>query len=367
MSAAIRWRVVEATLAPSAGASAGEPQKGGRTRDDSGHVVRCVALAERLRDGYGYGVTFIMSDGKAGIQLVQESGFPVIYKGLNELSIWFADLPMNNKPDAFVLDTRNDLSCADIVNIKKQGILIVIIDNSKKIRIEADLVFYPPVPQVRDLDWHSFAGHRYVGWEWVILRQQFATPQLSLEGEERHLLITMGGSDPAGLTEKVIDIMENNNQNFTATIVVGNGNSRVEKIDQLVQKATRSLKLRTNVKNMASLMSKADLAIATFGVTAYELAAIKTPMILLCLDDDHSVSASIFEQEGMARAVAIYKDGWEKQLAVFLREIMGSKEHRRDIKNAAQNKVDGRGANRIAQVIVDSFGENKNDQSILPR
>jgi spore coat polysaccharide biosynthesis protein SpsF len=42
--------------------------------------------------------------------------------------------------------------------------------------------------------------------------------------------------------------------------------------------------------------------LAAFGVTAYELAAFGVPAIYLSLTQDHALSASAFEQDGMGLA-----------------------------------------------------------------
>ena len=42
--------------------------------------------------------------------------------------------------------------------------------------------------------------------------------------------------------------------------------------------------------------ASADLAVASFGVTAYELAAVGVPAVYLCLTDDHAESAEAFSR-----------------------------------------------------------------------
>lgn len=50
----------------------------------------------------------------------------------------------------------------------------------------------------------------------------------------------------------------------------------------------RCYDVREDAHDMPALMAQADLAIASFGVTAYELAARGVPAIYLCLTDDHA-------------------------------------------------------------------------------
>ncbi|MEZ4483750.1 MAG: hypothetical protein R2864_03865 [Syntrophotaleaceae bacterium] len=53
-------------------------------------------------------------------------------------------------------------------------LLVVVLDDSSDRRLAAaDLAFYPPVPQVAELDWSDFDGDCYAGWEWIPLRSGF--------------------------------------------------------------------------------------------------------------------------------------------------------------------------------------------------
>jgi len=57
---------------------------------------------------------------------------------------------------------------------------------------------------------------------------------------------------------------------------------------------------------MAEFLITIDFAIISFGVSAYELVAMRIPAIHICLDEDHWTSSEVFE--GMDYAVRIKKD-----------------------------------------------------------
>ncbi|MEZ4483749.1 MAG: hypothetical protein R2864_03860 [Syntrophotaleaceae bacterium] len=58
--------------------------------------------------------------------------------------------------------------------------------------------------------------------------------------------------------------------------------------------------------DMPGALAHADLAIAAFGVTAYELAALGIPAVLLGLTEDHARSAEALNQAGMACSLGHY-------------------------------------------------------------
>ncbi|MBW1613303.1 MAG: hypothetical protein JRJ57_04875, partial [Deltaproteobacteria bacterium] len=97
-----------------------------------------------------------------------------------------ADCINTTKANVLILDVRDGLSKSVLRNIKQKfDIKIVTIDDPEDKRLEADLAFYPPVPQVKRIDWTGFTGELYVGWEWVILRREFVNARHSHHGRQR--------------------------------------------------------------------------------------------------------------------------------------------------------------------------------------
>ncbi len=173
-----------------------------------GHVVRCLALARELRDRHGRSVVFAMRAGPLGIGLVRDAGFPVFESpaGADSPSdSWLQDVIKSATAEVLVLDSRDALALADVRAIRERtGVRVVVIDDSSEARLAADDAFYPPVPQVLALAWPDFAGRVHIGWEWVLLRPEFAVrPQRSPQ-RPPVVLVTMGGTDPARLTLKAV-------------------------------------------------------------------------------------------------------------------------------------------------------------------
>ena len=140
-----------------------------------GHVVRCLALADELQENQSCNIHFAMRKSELGINKVKES-YPVI--GSNEKAFYYANW-LNEcvkKVDAraIVFDVRDGLTRAVVKELRNNGVLIVTIDDPEDKRLEADLAFYPPVPQVKSIDWAGFTGELHIGWEWVILRKEFS-------------------------------------------------------------------------------------------------------------------------------------------------------------------------------------------------
>lgn len=335
-----------------------------------GHVVRCLALADELRDSHGCQVDFAMLRGPQGFAQVQAQGYAV-YQPADGAEVlgeghWLQELITSNQHQALILDVRTDLANAAVQSIRASGVLIVTIDDPSERRLLADLAFYPPVPQVERLDWTGFTGQRYVGWDWVLLGPQFAEAArrararraqsltwAPYDDRQLTLLVTMGGSDPAGLTLMALEAIEKIDGDFRVLVVIGGGFVHDAALAEWLASAKRTYHVRRDVTDMASLMAEADLGIAAFGVTAYELAAMNVPAIYLCLSDDHAESASALMKQRFGVSFGYYKNKSAKSALMSIAETIAFLYNaENDINKAA---VDGLGAVRIARIIGEAY------------
>ncbi len=338
----------------------------GDSRVGMGHVVRCLALADELRESHGCGVTFAVATGEPGIKQIQDAGFPVKTRpdDLSEQQ-WMDGFLDEIHPQALVLDIRNDLPREKVRQWRKSGVLIVTIDDPSGRRLESDLAFYPPVPQVQEMDWTGFTGKLFVGWEWVLLRKQFATARSQRSDAGRRasdigsrtprILVTMGGSDPAGLTLKAVQALQEVKSPFHATIILGPAFAHDVELQELLKNIAFPYTILRNVKDMAAIMKKADFAIASFGGIAYELAASGTPGIYLALTENHARSAGLFQESGKGINLGVYNMVKEQEIVYAVENLLQNTSLQNTFKKYCLEKMDGQGAKRIAKTISENM------------
>ncbi|MCL5966099.1 MAG: hypothetical protein M1550_02605 [Deltaproteobacteria bacterium] len=270
---------------------------------------------------------------------------------------WLRDAVREVGAQVLVLDVRDDLSRETVEGLRKEGLRIALLDDLGQKRLSADLAFYPPIPQVRRLEWGGFTGKLFVGWEWVALRRQFASIPSHTSHGRPTVLVTMGASDPAGLTLMAVAALDRLGEDFDAVVVEGRGFSRHEELEARLAGARRRFELLRNVDDMATLMARADLAVSSFGVTAYELASAGVPAIHLCLTDDHAKSALEFTRAGMAVTLGAAGNVTEEALAGEVSRLLSDEATRRAMGEVGRSRVDGCGARRIARVIANGMEE----------
>jgi spore coat polysaccharide biosynthesis protein SpsF len=362
-----------------------------------GHVVRCLALADELQENHRCNIHFAMRKSELGINKVKES-YPVLEPNEKafDYANWLKDCVKKTNAHILTLDVRDGLTRQDLKQIKKKtGIKVVDIDDPEDKRLEADLAFYPPIPQVKQIDWTGFTGKFFVGWEWVILRKEFSqAPCLprgilaqwnmkSIPSERRpfhwgsklqapssvhlapcpkipRILVTMGGSDPQSLTLKAVKALEILDEDFEAVVVLGTGFQHKKQLNNLLPACKHRFDVRENVQNMVELMAQSDLAVASFGVTAYELAAIGVPAIYLCLTEDHAESASAFVEEGIAISLGVFTYVTTEMIATRISSVINDKSLLSELANNARKHIDGQGVTRISRLIIERF-ETENE------
>jgi spore coat polysaccharide biosynthesis protein SpsF len=319
-----------------------------------GHVVRCLALADELHEVHGCQVAFAMRDGPLGFEMVLEKGYALVNAPQEPFNYtrWLMESFSDGPPQVLVLDVRDELTRADVEKLREQGNLIVVVDDISERRLAADLAFYPPVPQVRRLNWLGFTGQLYVGWDWVVLRREFAHCPPPAHHDPPTVLVSMGGSDPAGLTMVAVKALDSVNESFEVIVLLGPGFSHNEELRNMVAVSRRKFNMQSDVADVMGLMARADLAVASFGVTAYELAAVGTPAIYLCLTEDHAESASLFADAGTGVNLGLYAEVSPERVSQSVGALLLDPALRRTMAGTGRSLVDGGGVERIADILM---------------
>ncbi len=313
-----------------------------------GHVKRMVALARALRDREGIGAIFALNGTADAQEPIRAAGFEVLE---TKLACDFATLESvlaAHRPDLLICDMREGIGRGELAILSESVAITAVIDDGTDRRLAADLAYYPPVPQAFRLDWAGSHCAARTGWEWALLGLSRLKPPQQRISPRPTLLVAMGGSDPFGLTLMAARALAKLDPVFRARFVIGPGVKDAAAVAREVVALAPHFETLEGADDLATEYAACDLALAAFGVTAYELAAYGVPALYLCLNEDHALSASAFEDAGIGISLGLAERAQDADISQAVWALLGDSARRRDMRAAGLMTVDGEGAARIA-------------------
>ncbi|WP_040758344.1 UDP-2,4-diacetamido-2,4,6-trideoxy-beta-L-altropyranose hydrolase [Sporosarcina newyorkensis] len=267
----------------------------------SGHVMRCVTIAELLR-GRGCIVTFMMESLPGNlIGYVERKGFRVVQV------FQPTDLCII---DHYGIDERWERTIRS--NVKK----IVVIDDLANRPHDCDmLIDQNVVPDYKRRYDLLVPKHcvRLLGPKYLIMREEFIRKRHLTrirDGNVQRLLIFMGGSDPTNETMKVLAAMCVLDMNYLQVdVVVGSSNVRKSEIESLCTEL--GYQFHFQIDYMAELMGQADFSIGAGGSTTWERCYVGLPSSSTVVAENQMVAT-----ETAAMLGAVYNLGWHEHVTV---------------------------------------------------
>jgi spore coat polysaccharide biosynthesis protein SpsF len=173
------------------------------------------------------------------------------------------------------------------------------------------------------------------------------------------LLVAMGGSDPLGLTIRAARALVRLDPIFRARFVIGPGMENRAAVASAIVKLKSNFETIEGADDLANEYASADLALAAFGVTAYELAAFGVPALYLGLTDDHALSAQAFEYAGMGISLGTADAISDERIAKSVWTLIGDTTRRREMRAAGLMTMDCEGAARIAADLAEALAARR--------
>jgi spore coat polysaccharide biosynthesis protein SpsF len=310
-----------------------------------GHVKRMVALARALRDREGIGAIFALNGSEDAAAPIRRAGFEAtMLHGASDLET----LIDANSPDILLLDGREGPSRAELERLKRGVAVTAVIDDGNERRLAADYAYYPPVPAAKALDWTGSNTLPRLGWEWALLGLNPNAATTRAPSSRPTILVTMGGSDPHGLTLRMAKALAVLDTAYRIRFVIGTGMKNAGTVARGLVALKKNYETVEGADDLSIEYASADVALCAFGVTAYELAACGIPAIYLGLTPDHVDSASAFADAGMGINLGLADKTPEAEIARTVQWLLSKPAARREMRNAGLSLLDGQGAARIA-------------------
>jgi UDP-2,4-diacetamido-2,4,6-trideoxy-beta-L-altropyranose hydrolase len=320
-----------------------------------GHIRRCMTLARVLQKQGGV-IHFVVNQDPLVSGFLRKNGFDGVTvetqadcdlsQTLGHVRRWDAQ--------ALVVDSYAvKVECFAQV----RELLVAVIDDLADRPLPVDLVINGAANACNLSYQTSPRTKLLLGPEYVLLREEFShDPDRPIREDVERVLITVGGGDPFALTCRLIAWTRVALNKLNIAVVVGPffAQDAVRRVEQLAE-GDSFVTPHRDPPNLRELMLSCDLAIVGGGQTAYELAATGTPAVAIRLTENQTGNLSGLSAKGVLEWVGDVQDGdIESRVIGALRNLAEHADKRARMSQAGRALVDGRGASRVAQAVLEA-------------
>lgn len=325
----------------------------------SGHVMRCLSIAKALKKK-GQDTTFITADRNME-ELIGRHGFSVIClnSSWNDLGNELGSLKsliIKEKVNSILIDSyyADDTYLGEIKKVTK----VIYMDDLNQCVYPADVLINYNIyaDKLNLISLYPQETKLLTGCAYVPLRDEFISAKPNINASVKNVLITTGGSDSYNSAGQIIEaIRKNHRLDFLGLhIVIGPLNQNKDKLEEMARQYS-NIKLHYNVSEMSKLMRENDIAISAGGSTLYELCACGIPAISFSYADNQRMGTQEFNYQGYIYYAGDIRDNAAQcleNMTAGIQRLCDNYLLRKELSFKLQALVDGRGAERIAQILL---------------
>jgi UDP-2,4-diacetamido-2,4,6-trideoxy-beta-L-altropyranose hydrolase len=325
-------------------------------RMGTGHVMRCLALAQAWKEVGGEPVLVTAAPAPSLEHRWHDAGMEVIAlgesPGSREDARRTTELAQLRGGGWVVADGYH--FGADYQRlIKDKGLKLLVIDDYGHAgQYAADLVLNHNLYAHREIYPHTQPGTRLLlGSRYTLLRREFwgwrdwprQVPKVAAK-----LLITLGGGDVGPAAVKILKALQDIPLAPLEVVVATSAQTtQVPEILTLLQEAPWYGRLEQEVDDMPALMAWADVALANGGGTAGEMAYMGLPALLVSLADNQEPVAESLEALGAAVKGGHLAEVDPQDLVRKVARLLQDQDLRTAISRKGRALIDGRGPFRV--------------------
>jgi UDP-2,4-diacetamido-2,4,6-trideoxy-beta-L-altropyranose hydrolase len=329
----------------------------------AGHLMRCIALAQALRENAWQPRFAIAHDLPAVRQRLAEE---------NLAASKIAASPGGSRDAELTLDLAEETGADWTVidgyqfdapfqrQLKNSGLRLLCIDDVASCsHYYADAVVNQNISAANlNYDAREPYTKLLLGTNYTLLRDEYlqcgkearCVPDLA-----RRILITLGGADNSGATEIILRaITELEIEGLELVVLISSRHPERPELERLAAAAAHQVRFVVDATAIAEYMVWADLAVSAGGGTSWELAYLGVPTLMVILADNQEPSV-----RELARRGAVLDLGTAASLAVDMvkdsvSQICRNPVKRRRLSVASGALVDGLGSRRVAEFLINN-------------
>lgn len=320
----------------------------------TGHVMRCLALAEAWQDSGGDAIFAVAEMPPAIEHRLAGEGFSIVRMPKPAGSSEDADATVNcarGRGAGWVVIDGDRFDVAFLQRVKSGVAGVLLIDDfAERGSFPADLILNPNLDAAEEsYRKRGTLAPLLLGERYVMLRREFTAwrGKRSFPEVGRKVLVTLGGSDPDNLTSRIV-LAIGQDPGYEITAVAGPGYGCLEDLERL---ASDNVRVLVNPSNIKDLMESADLAVIAAGGTLWELLYMGCAVLSYARNPLQSHVVATLASMNILADMGNTGGFSGPALTAKVRQLARSASLRERMANAGQRLIDGKGAQRVVETM----------------
>ncbi|WP_337841111.1 UDP-2,4-diacetamido-2,4,6-trideoxy-beta-L-altropyranose hydrolase [Rheinheimera sp.] len=345
-----------------------------------GHLMRCLALADALRDS-GVQAEFISRQLTGHtISQTEQRGYrvyplPAPVEPLSSLQntglrhqAWLgcsqaedaaqcAPILQQIKPDWLIVDHYAlDIEWENALTPYRKQLMVIddLADRPHNCNLLLDQNWFSASTQSRYDPLVPADCVKMLGPAFALLKPEFSQLRLLLpakDGYIRRVLVSMGGSDPSNETLKVLRaLMQPELQHLVVDVVCGVNHQDMKAIEDMAAQRGAT-NIYRSLPTLSGLMARADLMIGAGGTTTWERMCLGLPAIVISLAANQYQPNLSLAQDGYILFAGPKEEVTIEKLQQLICSLTDNRNLYLQLSQAAQILVTGTGINQVVNTV----------------
>jgi UDP-2,4-diacetamido-2,4,6-trideoxy-beta-L-altropyranose hydrolase len=327
----------------------------------TGHVMRCLAIAQAWQDAGGSCI-FAMAQTTPAVEqrLCAEKclvstviATPVSQRDAAQV-VELAAVHMAN----WIVVDGYQFNAAYQRTLKAAGLNVLMMDDGGRGGSYCADFVLDHSPDASEEPYRNREAHTrlLLGTQYIMLRREFMAwrkwkREIPLAAQQ--LLVTIGGSDPGGLTSKIIAaLLQGALTGLATTVIVGGSNPRLTELRRAAAAAPSQINLLYDPPNMPELIARADLAVICAGGTLWELLYMGCASLSYARDKVQGQIIARLQSMGAVLDLGSDEKFDDSKLIGVITEVAASQTRRAEMARIGREIVDGEGPPRVRQELL---------------
>lgn len=326
-----------------------------------GHIIRDLDLADYFIRNKVYDmVEFLIIFNNVPKKLIESRGFKfftIMQPDSVDDEIKLINTALNGKNyddiilDLLKYDTIKKYSDAFKDHCQR---LICFTDDTYKRVIDCDFVFAFSPNQKNEYYDNKYKTKYFVGLDFVPLKPEYSEIRSNNISEKvKNVLITFGGTDLNNYTKMIYNSLIDRYQTINFTFIIGPGYDDNVNLDDMKNNIKKNMNLLENVNNLSEFIENSDLVICSAGTTLIEILSIGKPALVLPQSERENDHANaLLSKRCIIKTKNFGKDINHNVVIKLFNELINKYETRKKLVTAANIVVDGKGMERIGNILL---------------